>query len=733
MNLSKSIEKTTKTSLNQPPSKPVQSIELKHTLTPKPVGDAIQYLLNTIGFSPSNYAWNFGDSSQEVNTMIGIAKHTFQKPGRYLVIVTATDSFGRRISHEFSQLIYQPTTGKPAKNSTPIVLDAREFLLWNVNYDHHSVTATHTHNLKQKAYIPVGQGPTSLQFNKDELLWVVNQQSATVSIIDPFIFQLVKTLQLPKNSQPFGIAFDDEFAYITLEAIAQVLVIQLTPLKILKRIPVHAHPRHIAYLPHKKQLYISHFITPPLESEKPNERARKKTPLENQGGIISVISAQTHTIKKIITLHPSTYHDSEHSARGVPNYLGALSIAPEGTSAWVPGKQDNIFRGLYRDGQPLTHDTTIRSISAHIDLTTLEEKFDHRMDHDNAGVPTYALQDPSGSIMFIAFEGSQEIETVDLYTQQPLFRFQVEQMPIGMVMSQNYSRLFVLNELSRSITAHDTQNFFSGKSEPIPLVARTSTIPKETLPAILLKGKQLFHDAKDERLSQEQYLSCASCHHQGTQDGRVWDFSSLGEGLRNTISLIGKGQGHGLWHWSANFDEIQDFETPIRTLAGGLGLMKTTDYQKTAHPFGQKKQGKSSDLDALAAYVHSLNLYTPSPYQDDPKTQEMAIQGKKLFNKYRCASCHLGKNFTNSDQLKLFNIGTVLPSSGHRLGGKLSGIDTPTLHQLWNTAPYLHNGMAHRLEEAIQMHQLPKNPTKAELIYLRAYLYMLDGKTEVKN
>ena len=47
-----------------------------------------------------------------------------------------------------------------------------------------------------------------------------------------------------------------------------------------------------------------------------------------------------------------------------------------------------------------------------------------------------------------------------------------------------------------------------------------------------------------------------------------------GEGLRNTIDLRGRsGIGHGPLHWSANFDEVQDFENQIRNLAEGTGLI----------------------------------------------------------------------------------------------------------------------------------------------------------------
>ena len=62
-------------------------------------------------------------------------------------------------------------------------------------------------------------------------------------------------------------------------------------------------------------------------------------------------------------------------------------------------------------------------------------------------------------------------------------------------------------------------------------------------------------------------------------DGRVWDFTDRGEGLRNTKSLLGaRGVGEGRVHWSANMDEIQDFERDIRDSFQGSGFMSDDEY-----------------------------------------------------------------------------------------------------------------------------------------------------------
>ena len=128
-------------------------------------------------------------------------------------------------------------------------------------------------------------------------------------------------------------------------------------------------------------------------------------------------------------------------------------------------------------------------------------------------------------------------------------------------------------------------------------------------------------------------MSCATCHADGGHDGRVWDFTGRGEGFRNTTTLRGRaGTGHGNVHWTANFDEIQDFENDIRGAFGGSGLLSNADFNATATTLGPAKAGLSADLDALASYVTSLTRQSlpRSPFRaaDGSMTPE-ALRGRE--------------------------------------------------------------------------------------------------------
>jgi hypothetical protein len=145
-------------------------------------------------------------------------------------------------------------------------------------------------------------------------------------------------------------------------------------------------------------------------------------------------------------------------------------------------------------------------------------------------------------------------------------------------------------------------------------------------------------------------------------------------------------------------------------------------------PLGEPKAGLSEDLDALAAYVASLSKVPPSPFRDSKGALTSdARRGRLYFARLGCPNCHNGSSFTNEGRPALLDIGTLTPSSGHRSNGPLTGIDAPTLRGAWATAPYLHDGSAATLADAVRRHRNLGVP-KAELAALVAYLQQIDGE-----
>src|SRR5690606_7448934 len=140
------------------------------------------------------------------------------------------------------------------------------------------------------------------------------------------------------------------------------------------------------------------------------------------------------------------------------------------------------------------------------------------------------------------------------------------------------------------------------------------------------------------------------------------------------------------------------------------------------------------ELDALAAYVTSLDRVPPSPYRapDGHLTPE-GWRGREVFQRAGCPECHSGPDFTDSASGVLHDVGTLQATSGKRLGEPLLGLDTPTLRGIWQTAPYLHDGSAPTLLDVIvtknpdDRHGATRDLTDTERHELTSYLLQIDN------
>src|SRR4030095_9724289 len=139
-----------------------------------------------------------------------------------------------------------------------------------------------------------------------------------------------------------------------------------------------------------------------------------------------------------------------------------------------------------------------------------------------------------------------------------------------------------------------------------------------------------------------------------------------GEGLRNTVVLQGRsGTGHGNVHWSANFDEIQDFDNdayfhfhagnPVPPI-GPPRPVNSSFTTSSKHPMAATNSGRDDDLDAMANYVASLTKVSRSPFRNpDGTLTAQGASGEAVFKARNCQKCHTGARFTDS------KVGTGVP------------------------------------------------------------------------
>ena len=177
------------------------------------------------------------------------------------------------------------------------------------------------------------------------------------------------------------------------------------------------------------------------------------------------------------------------------------------------------------------------------------------------------------------------------------------------------------------------------------------------------RGDLFFHDAS---LCFQKWLSCITCHTEVRSDALNWD-------------LLNDGIGNPKQSKSMLFSHF----TPPSMITGirkdaYIAVRKGIRYiQFTRRP--------EADSKAIDAYLMSLRP-VPSPHlEPDGSLSESALKGEFIFQEAKCDRCHNGEFFTD---MKTHDVGSGL---NEYEGFKF---DTPTLREVWRTAPYLYDGRA---------------------------------------
>jgi YVTN family beta-propeller protein len=678
---------------------------------------------------PLTYRWQFGDSSNRDFGPSSTADYSYGLPGHYRASIYVMNGEGVFESRFLPITVHlRPTASQPTHSSS-ILLDTARGRVWCVNPDNGSVSALDMRAKNRLFEIPTGVSPQTLAQAPDGSIWVANRGSATLSVLSHSDGHVLATIALPYGSRPHGLAFNPAGTalYATLEGSGKLIKIDPLSRSVLATVDLGPTPRALAVSGDGKRILITRFISGISNAE------------------VYEVDAASFSKARTFTLTPSLDPDTETGGGGILNYLGSIVIAPDGKRAVVTAAKANTRRGRFVSGVDLIPENTVRAALAYLDLETDTEDFPARNDFDNASLPSASVYSRLGDLIFTGLEGSNAVHTRDPYNNGAVLERNkaVGPAPIGLALDARSKTLYVHAFLGRSVSIWDVSPYNeaeaiekdSVQSRPLGQIA---TVAWDALPDQVLRGKRLFYNAADTQMSFNGYISCATCHLDGGSDGRVWDFTDRGEGLRRTTSLLGRaGTGHGPVHWSANFDEIQDFENDIRGPFGGKGFMSDADFQAGTRKLtlGDRKAGLSPELDALAAYVSSLAQVNASPYRNADGTMTAdALAGEAIFNgaEAGCARCHVPPLYTDSrlpgpaakmgtgagaaegslaalppgDHLTpqgflVHDVGTLKPSAGHRLADTLQGFDTPTLKGIWETPPYLHDGSAPTLADVI--------------------------------
>jgi DNA-binding beta-propeller fold protein YncE/mono/diheme cytochrome c family protein len=685
-----------------------------------PDGDALQY------------RFDFGDGAPRTNWGASTTiERAYAAPGHYRASVQARDPAGVIASRNFTVTVLNAPVGARPTQSAPILCDSGNRRIWTVNPDSNTVSALHADSLAKLAEFPVCADPRSVARSAAGELWIACHDDDRLRVLNETTGATLADIDVGYGSGPVGVAIspDGARAFVTLANRGELRRYVTATRQQNASLALGREPRAIAVSADGSRAYVTRFLSPAHHGE------------------VWEVDANTMQLVRALRIPKfgdEANRDTPASGRGVANYLASVALSPLSGEAFIAANKPNSERGLLiHPSQDLDEDNSVRNLLAQLDpdAASPAQRFRRGIDLDNSDSASAVAFSPLGDYLLVTLQGMNEVLVLDALALDDnaglgaqVTRLQAGAAPQGVCVDAPTGRSFVHDFLDRGVSVLETSDLFGEGSIQVSRQA-VSMVANELLASDVLTGKRLFYDAGDPRMSAEGYISCATCHVDGGEDGRVWDFSGRGEGLRNTTTLNGRsGVAHGNVHWSGNFDEIQDFENDIRMFFGGDGFMDDADFFATEAPLGAPKAGRSTTLDALAAYVASLGQQSTrrSPFRaaDGSMTAD-GVAGEVVFQREGCATCHAPPRFTDSGADTLRNVGTLRASSGLRLGQPLTGIDTPTLRGVWASAPYFHDGSAATLPDVFRVTGGTTRP--AELAQLAGGASITTGFVDLNN
>jgi YVTN family beta-propeller protein len=498
--------------------------------------------------------------------------------------------------------------------------------------------------------------------------WLGESNRIAVTIYDADAVHIVDaasgdvTAKINVGDEPYGLVTDlaGQRMWVTLDYPGEIVEVDVASQRVSRRLQVEPFLRGIALSPSEDKLFVTGYHTSRLHETNIGEwRVVSKWDGQPSDNLCRSVVVNPKGTKAYLSHIRSRTHVIHARGAIVP----FLSVCDLNANAEVRrrGIAMDTYNGVYVTSNP----------------------WESAVSPDGSKLVTIYAGTDDMNVSEILDDGYREIKRQSIV--------QVGKNPRAVRFARDGTSLYIYQAVDFAVGVYDAAT-----------MKRTASVSlgSPTRSPEYRRGKELFNSAKPP-MSNARWVSCSSCHPDGQADGRTWQNP---EGLRRTPSLAGLAHTHPL-HWSADRDEVQDFEYTIRgPLMGGKGLFSGKIKPKEGHNAVELEElltGKSPDLDALSAYANSFG-FTLSPHAAGPgQLTPAAERGKQIFfsNQTQCATCHSGPYFTDSRLQKPYNVhdvGTGDPDD--KMGPRY---DTPTLLGTYRNRAWLHIGKAATLDELL--------------------------------
>jgi len=607
----------------------------------------------------------------------------------------------KRIAHP-TKLPPQP---EPPRYKTPLNMalrpDGKE--LYVACEASHTVIVVDVAALRKVAEIPVGRHPNDVTFSPDgRRAYVSNRLDDTVSVVSVPARKVIQNI--PVGDEPHGVLTDRDGKrlYVLNTSAGSISVIDTASLKETKRLEASRSPWSLSLSPDGSRILVTNNLSQFVKFRKP--------PMSE----VSVIDTDRAVVEDRVVVPAA-------------NLLQGVDWHPQGKFALITLNRTKNLVPMTRllQGWTITNGLGVIWPNGRVDQVLLDEPNVCFPDPADVAIA------PGGQLALVTSSGSNRVAVVDLPklisliesasdddrrhvlpnhlgkpTEFVIKHIPTKHSPRGVLITPDGKKAFTANALDDSLTVIDLQ-----KLEATAVIDLGG--PKEITK--VRYGERVFHSAN---ITFHRQFSCHSCHPDGHIDGITYDIEPDGLGVSPVDNRTLRGiLDTAPFKWEGTNPSLQ------RQCGPRLAVFFTR-----IQPFTPQ------ELSALDEYICTIprppNRYRPLGAElTDAQRRGKAMfertrtnAGKLIPKENRCVTCHFPPLYTDRSRR---DVGTKMSLD------RTADFDVPHLNNIYDSAPYLHNGIAETLEEIwtkynpYDKHGVTNDMTKDQLNDLIEYLKTL--------
>jgi YVTN family beta-propeller protein len=575
-------------------------------------------------------------------------------------------------------------------------------------------------------------------------LWVACQASGTVIVVD--LATRLKVAEISSGGQPADVAFspDGKRAYVSNRLDDAVSVIDTATRKAVHTIPVGDEPHGLLTDPSGKTLYVLNTSSDDISVVDTGTFTEVKRlsasrypwslALSPDGSRLVVTNALSRLGKfRAPPVSEATVVDTtgatvvDRVALKEANLLLGAAWHPSGDFALVTLNRTKNLVPMTRmqQGWTITNGLGIVWRDGTADQVLLDEPNLYFADTTDVAFT------PDGKLAFVTSAGTDRVAVVDVGKLLALVRgasreeradvipnylgasaqFIVKHVPVknsprGVTVAPDGRTAYVANSLDDSVSVID--------------VTRLEAVARIDLggPKVVTKvrwGERLFNSAN---IAFQRQLSCHTCHPDGHVDGLTYDIEADGIG----VSPVDNRTLRGIY----DTDPFKWEGTNV-TLARQCGPRLAVFFTRI-QPFTKEELSALNDYTVTIPRPPNRHRALGAPLTPAQSRGKVLFErgrtndGREIPVGSRCVTCHFPPYFTDRQR---HDVGT------QQALDRQGSFDVPHLNNIYDSAPYLHNGMADTLEEIwtrfnpYDKHGVTNDMTKDQLNDLIEYLKTL--------